>query len=800
MKFLTIIGVIRLLAIFVAVLAVKVTAKDINENLVTADSVRTATFESEFPEKPLQLVRPDVDHKRLVIVEENVKLLHRLVGPVATVAVVGKFHSGKSFLMNQLMGKSNGFGVGPDVRPKTMGIWMWGKPTKYTLDSGLKTWIVFLDTEGFAANNVSENYDAKIFAVSTLLSSFLLYNSVKIIDQSDIDYLELLARRTQLFALRSQMSRKKWTNEFNKDLLSFPPLIWIVQDFVQSTLEESPKQWLHRLMGSHTRENDLYEISLKDIFKSVDCHTLFLPAVKKHLLNDLSLAKESDLTEEYIFEKKELINKLKRGIVPKEKNTNPITGIELAALLEILVNAANDGSLADIPNRWDAFVARLQETAIEDCLKFYEADMNVLIIDEYDNNAINILKFDEWHIQSQERSIQLLKQLLHGLEDPLTKGLHDLSHKITIHFERTRDINEKKIKLKCSQSLHELEIKSEQRIRAIQLPVQTSHLITQAKEILKDIKSDYINQVKDLVDSSTMELYLETLTKAVKNQVSSIQLENNRAIEEFFDRQIQESIGKFDSVSQSDYSRVKPRKPTLLRRIFEESNIQALDMFNNNCQQYTSESIYESKLALLKIKLNEKILSLEKQNELIAKTYIQNESNRLVDEFRSQTGTSFIPLPVNNTELESRIKLEVSKSIRDYSDLLTEYSTYQTYDDMFVKFKENLVEICDQRRNENVKAFTKEVETPLKTSKKIISLSHHKYTTVFSFKQFMHSVCLLHLDEGKPKYWSLKLKSEIIDEFISSDKQLLELIESKSGLYSSIIGFFQWILWILNLG
>lgn len=46
--------------------------------------------------------------------------------------------------------------------------------------------------------NVSENYDAKIFAVATLMSSFLIYNSVKIIDQADIDYLELLARRTQV--------------------------------------------------------------------------------------------------------------------------------------------------------------------------------------------------------------------------------------------------------------------------------------------------------------------------------------------------------------------------------------------------------------------------------------------------------------------------------------------------------------------------------------------------------------------------------------------------------------------------
>ena len=67
-----------------------------------------------------------------------------------------------------------------------------------TMANGQKLSLVFLDSEGFAASNISENYDAKIFAVATLLSSYLVYNSVKIIDQSDIDYLELLSRRTQV--------------------------------------------------------------------------------------------------------------------------------------------------------------------------------------------------------------------------------------------------------------------------------------------------------------------------------------------------------------------------------------------------------------------------------------------------------------------------------------------------------------------------------------------------------------------------------------------------------------------------
>ena len=83
---------------------------------------------SLLPDRPLQLVQPDpTEHRRLVVVEENLKHLHHVNSAVAVVAVVGKYHSGKSFLMNQLMGKKNGFGIGPSLQPQTMGIWMWGE-------------------------------------------------------------------------------------------------------------------------------------------------------------------------------------------------------------------------------------------------------------------------------------------------------------------------------------------------------------------------------------------------------------------------------------------------------------------------------------------------------------------------------------------------------------------------------------------------------------------------------------------------------------------------------------------------
>ena len=77
-----------------------------------------------------------------------------------------------------------------------------------------------------------------------------------------------------------------------------------MKDFVQalippdpssdsSTVDVSsdPQAWLHHMMHSSAWENEEHQVSLLDIFKSVQCQTLFIPATKKKLLQDLSQVK-----------------------------------------------------------------------------------------------------------------------------------------------------------------------------------------------------------------------------------------------------------------------------------------------------------------------------------------------------------------------------------------------------------------------------------------------------------------------------------------------------------------------------
>lgn len=107
--------------------------------------------------------------------------------------------------------------------------------------------ILFLDTEGFHSPGVDEISDAKMFAISFLISTELIYNSVKLIDQQQVEYLELLTRRSSLFGLRSFATtpdHKGEENPFIGSLLQPPSLSWCVQDFIQDLQGRTPLQWL----------------------------------------------------------------------------------------------------------------------------------------------------------------------------------------------------------------------------------------------------------------------------------------------------------------------------------------------------------------------------------------------------------------------------------------------------------------------------------------------------------------------------------------------------------------------------
>jgi hypothetical protein len=55
-------------------------------------------------------------------------ILRGIKEKICVIAVAGLYRTGKSALLNWLLGRGSGFTVGPSVNRCTRGIWMWGTP------------------------------------------------------------------------------------------------------------------------------------------------------------------------------------------------------------------------------------------------------------------------------------------------------------------------------------------------------------------------------------------------------------------------------------------------------------------------------------------------------------------------------------------------------------------------------------------------------------------------------------------------------------------------------------------------
>lgn len=114
---------------------------------------------------------------------------------IGVIAVVGKYRTGKSFLLNRiLLGETgdNGFGVGPTINPCTKGLWIWDRPIEVTDLSGKPLKCLIVDSEGIGAFHEDQDHDTRIFLLALLLSSYFVYNSMGTIDENALQNLSLI--------------------------------------------------------------------------------------------------------------------------------------------------------------------------------------------------------------------------------------------------------------------------------------------------------------------------------------------------------------------------------------------------------------------------------------------------------------------------------------------------------------------------------------------------------------------------------------------------------------------------------
>ncbi|KAG5567521.1 hypothetical protein RHGRI_002907 [Rhododendron griersonianum] len=339
--------------------------------LFASGSQSVDDFKKAFP-----IVEPDPGHTKLRITKEGLEAIQKITTPIAAVAVIGPYRSGKSFLLNQLLSLScsevlesdvlAGFGVGHMRDTKTKGIWVWGTPVEMVID-GVNISVFYLDTEGFESVGKSSVYDDRIFALATVLSSVLIYNLPEMIREADISRLSFAVELAEEFYGRS-----------GRDIAFEPAkLLWLIQrDFLQGkSVQEMVDEALRRV-PNHDGDKNIDQVnqirdSLAIMGDNSTAFSLPQPHLQRTKLCDM---KDGELDPAYITKREELKELVTSIIRPKIVHGKPLSGKEFVSFLEQILEALNKGEIPSTGSLVEVF----NKGILERCLKLYSERMAAL--------------------------------------------------------------------------------------------------------------------------------------------------------------------------------------------------------------------------------------------------------------------------------------------------------------------------------------------------------------------------------------------------------------------------------------
>lgn len=329
--------------------------------LFASGSFSIDDFNRAFP-----IVEPDPGHTKLRISKEGLEAIQRITTPIAAVAVIGPYRSGKSFLLNQLLSLScyEGFGVGHMRDTKTKGIWVWGAPVEMEIN-GVKTSVFYLDTEGFESIGKSNVYDDRIFALATVLSSVLIYNLPETIREADISRLSFAVELAEEFYGRVK----------GQDIAFEPAkLLWLIQrDFLQGkSVKEMVDEALRQVPNFDGDKNIDQVNKIRDSLAIMGDNSTAFSLPQPHLQRTkLCDMKDGELDPTYVKRRDQLKGLVSSIIRPKIVQGKPLNGKEFVSFLEQILEALNKGEIPSTGSLVEVF----NKGVLERCMKLYSDRM-----------------------------------------------------------------------------------------------------------------------------------------------------------------------------------------------------------------------------------------------------------------------------------------------------------------------------------------------------------------------------------------------------------------------------------------
>nr|GMD09075.1 guanylate-binding protein 1-like [Ipomoea batatas] len=311
------------------------------------------------PARPIRFVYCD-EKGKFQIDPEALAVLQLVKEPVGVVSVCGRARQGKSYILNQLLGRSSGFQVASTHRPCTKGLWLWSAPLKRTALDGTEYNLLLIDTEGIDAYDQTGTYSTQIFSLAVLLSSMFIYNQMGGIDEAALDRLSLVTEMTKHIRVRASGGRNTAS-----ELGQFSPIfVWLLRDFYLDLTEDNrkitPRDYLElalRPIQSGGRDvsskNEIRE-SIRALFPDRECFTLVRPLSNENELQRLDQIALDKLRPEFKAGLDSLTRFVFERTRAKQVGGTVMTGPIFARITQSFIDAINNGAVPTITSSWQS--------------------------------------------------------------------------------------------------------------------------------------------------------------------------------------------------------------------------------------------------------------------------------------------------------------------------------------------------------------------------------------------------------------------------------------------------------------
>ncbi len=709
------------------------------------DQLETIEEEKQDYIPPKQKALPLVvyeNNKFIIPSEARELLIHLAPNKIGIISLVGKYRTGKSFLLNRVILniQRQGFGVGPTFKACTKGIWIWSDPLMISNNHCKEEFPCFLiDTEGLGAYDEEVNHDSKIFLIAVLISSLFIYNSVGYIDENTINNLSFVLNLSKTIKLRNNSSVDD--NDDEELAKYFPTMLWLLRDFSLKLEDKNgntitEKQYLESALTPIKGATDSIEEKnrvrnlIRTYFPERDCYVMVRPVEKESDLQNMQNLPDSSLRKEFLQQAKLFRTKVIKKTKPKIFMKKTLNGSILIYLIQSVLDSINEGSIPVIENSWKyvieseciKYTDKNVRKFIEEIHKYREENKNkndfVNNVRKYTKNLLEeyIKKFLEGGFAEDETKDKFIKKFREKLnnelekfdkenmkifEEKFNKDIEELSKNFVSTFDNNdkynnnyyqfftdlEDFREQAEKL-SPEFPHKNEILFDKVMIIIRKFIETQ-LIKNRLESEKQIINykNAIDQLKERLQESNNEIL-----QLKQNNGETISKLNSDVINEKMKHKLYED--KINAL-ENEKNRIRELSKKEEENLKSDYEHKLKEMLNSKSKNENELKAKEEQLLVLKMN-NEKMNSLHEQKI----DYLQKEIQNWKDKFSSFSKESSNKEQNLRDELNSlKIQNENLKSEQKKSELSSNEQMNQNMNNLLNYFKENLRAQKEENKN-----------------------------------------------------------------------------------------------------